>query len=465
MITENPKMFFVTVGLVVSIVLLGSFYMLLSTSNGKEVLNNVVNKIPDQETKKEDVAHITFDEAGKPSVITKSEAIQNLTIHSKKTLNETLYTIQMTTLKLTKSNSFHEINIDNKDDMFIDKSKKNNYIAEVLQKNVAELTKIVKMSTNTDKVIRVGVENVSKYDLLYKNIDFKREFFLAKLDELKSSLNNMFLQKIKKEEAKNIYAQLTMIKSISHYLDYEPQKAYNNYELAKKANPSLKVIKELTKEYQDIAPDNLEEMKFAYVLVASAPRSESNMKKTADRLLSLQKANAFREKNYNLYLSINSSKIRVYTIVEYHSKKELDKKIAEIESIEKTALVYDTSKKTPEEYILRETRKKIYVYRTSDRENDKYLVETLKKKNYKQIEAHGDWGKQFDIYAVYYDGNSCDDGDLEKLLDDTRDAINSHAVSAFAYQQSNSDKVKELFQDQQLKYIIVLEKNAYVKKQ
>lgn len=455
-------MFFITVGTVIILSVLGIAAIVLFTDNGKDALGKVIEKIPDAKADNGST-EIIFDKDGKPSIKTKTAAIRNLTIRSKQTLNETLYVIQMTTMNLSHSTNIHELNGQKKDVVSTDQNNKNAYVTEKLQENVEKLTKIVKMSNNSDKVIRIGVENVAKYKLYYQNIDYRREFFLAKLDELKTSLNDTFLKKVKLNESKEIYAQLVMIKSISYYLDYDAKAAYRNYELAQRSFPSLRVIDELKKEYKDIAPHNAQELKFAYVLVASVPKSEANMQKTADKILAVNKYIAFRKKNYNLYLSINSSKIRVYTILEYHSKDQLTKKMDEIESIEKTALLYDVSRNIPKEYILKETRKKIYVYRTSDRPNDKYLVEALKKQNYKQISANGYWGKKFYVYAVYYDGNSCDENDLENFLDAIRDAINSHAVKAFAYQQSKSKKIQNLFEDKNLKYIVILEKNAYVK--
>lgn len=458
---ENPKISILSILGVFLILGLFLIFLIFTTDTGKEALSKTIGKLPE----KKNTLSISFDENGKPQITT-DQAIENLTIRSKQTLNDSLYLVKMNLLRLSRGSSIYELDINytNVDNLLMDKNQNNKYVKTELQESVDKLSKMVTMSKNSDKVIRISVKNVNRYKLFYNNVYFKKEFFLAKLNELKISLSTSFLQKITIEEGKKIYAQLAMIKSISHYLDYQPDEAYRNYILAQKAFTSLRVISELKKEYKDIAPRNAEEMKFAYVLVASVQKSETNMKKTADRLLARSKASAFREKNHDLYLSINSTKIRVYTILEYHSKAELKNKINEIESIEKTALIYSTSKSIPKEYILRETRKKIFVYRTSKRANDKYLVNILKSKDYKQIEDKGYWGKEFDVYAVYYDGNSCDDSDLEKLLDDTRDAINSHAVSAFAYQQSHSKKIERLFKDKNLKYIIILEKNAYVKK-
>ena len=337
-------------------------------------------------------------------------------------------------------------------------------VIENADKKLEEQQKILRMSANSENVIKVSVDNVSNYKLFYKNIDFKRDFFLAKLKELQVELDDNFLMDIDKNEAKKIYAQLTMIKSISYYLDYKPKEAYETYIRAKKAFPTLRVINELKKEYRDIYPVGAAEVKYAFALVASVTKSKENMEKTADKILSPAKAYKFRNKNYNLYLSIIKNTIRVYTIFEYHSKLELAEKTAEIEQIEKTAGIYKTTRKLPREYILKESRKKIYVFNTSGRNDDQKLVKKLKEQGIKHIMPRGRWGVNFDIYAIYYDGNSYDRNDLDEVLEATRDTVGSHAIKQYAYQQSNGKAIRDLFKDEYLKYVIILEKNSYINK-
>lgn len=392
--------------------------------------------------------------------ITNKIAIENLTIRTQEKFNSNLAALskQLDILsedieKYEKRNSFVQISA-------IEKLK---YKQEVLERAIARQDKIQRMNNNSQKIIKVGVENVGKFNLFYKNIDYKREFFLAQLDKLKAELSDAFLSNIETKESRKIYAQLTMIKSISHYLDYEPDKAYTTYIKAKKAYPGLKVIQDLEKEYMDIYPSGAKELKYAYVLVASVAKTKENMEKTADRILSPSQAHNFRKLEYSLYLSINQTKIRVYTIFEYHSDLERDQKLREIEGIERTSQIYRTTKELPVEYIFQETRKKIYVFNTSGRNDDKNLVKRFKNKKIKYVEAKGKWSKKFDVYAIYYDGNSYDKNDLNKILEITRNIIGSYTVKPFAYQQSKGKAIRDLFKNKSLKYVIILEKNAYIR--
>jgi hypothetical protein len=61
------------------------------------------------------------------------------------------------------------------------------------------------------------------------------------------------------------------------------------------------------------------------------------------------------------------------------------------------------------------------------------------------------------MYAIYYDGNSYDKNDLNKVLGATRNIIDSSVVNSFAYQQSNGEKIQSIFKNNDdLKYLIIL---------
>ena len=424
------------------------FYSVTYTDEGERTLSKIADAVSKQN-------------GGTTTNITIKQATINLELRNEESHQGALLTLEKELAKLVKEKQEYEkqTSIVN-----IDKSDKLNFKIDEVASLLKKQQKIYAMSNNSDRVIRVGVESVSKYELFYKNIDFKREFFLAKLDELKDELSEDFLNTLNEQENKKIYAQLTMIKSISHYLDYEPDLAYRTYVQAKKAFPTLDVINELQKEYKDIYPEDAKELHYAYALIASVKKTEDNMNKTADRILSPVKAHQLREQGYNLYLSINQSSIRVYTIIEFYDDLEYNKKFLEIEKIEKTASVYRTTKELPREYILRETRKKVYIFNTSGRDDDKNLVSRLNAKGMTHLEAKGQWSVPFDVYAVYYDGNAYDKNDLNNFLEQTRNIIGSYAVKPFAYQQSNGKAVRDLFDDKYLKYVLILEKNAYIKK-
>lgn len=346
----------------------------------------------------------------------------------------------------------------------IDTDTKNNYRLDKIDKRIDKLEKITMIRNNTDRVIKVSVDSVSKMKPFNNSIKLKKDFFLAKLEELKESLSDDYLSNAKKKEGDKIFAQLAMIKSISFYLEYKPSKAFYHYEQAKKAYPALKVINELKKEYRDISPKNVNEIRYAYISLASVPKNKENMDKTADEILSPTKAYAIRKHGYNLYLSVDYKVIKVYTILEYREELEKISRLSKLKKIEGTAYEYDDTDNLPKEYRYMENRKKIYIYNSSGRDGDKNLVKRLKKYNFQHIEAKGEWkGKKFSVYAIYYDGNSCDKKDLDHFLKETKKIVGSYAIRQYAYQQSKSKTIKQLFKDEYLKYVVVLEKNANIK--
>jgi hypothetical protein len=353
-----------------------------------------------------------------------------------------------------QTNSFAKINV----------NEKYSYKLDKLEARLGKLEKITKIHNNTDRVIKVSIDNVGKMKPFRNSIKYKKDFFLAKLEELKKSLSDDYLSNVNRKEGSKIFAQLAMMKSISYYLEYEPAKAFYYYEQAKKAYPTLKVINELKKEYRDIAPKNAKELRYAYISLASVPKNKENMDKTPDEILSPTKAYAIRQHGYNLYLSVDYKVIKVYTILEYREDLEKISKLSKLKNIEKTAYEYDDTNKLPKEYRYMENRKKIYIYNSSGRNGDRNLVKRLEKRHFQHLEAKGEWkGKKFSVYAIYYDGNSCDKNDLDSFLEETKKIIGSYAIRQYAYQQSKSKTIKHLFKDEYLKYVVVLEKNANIK--
>lgn len=429
-------------------------FFITFTSEGKTIVSSLVTKEKPQTIINGDVYNI------------KQKAIINLTLETKEQYKDVLNTFNVLKKDIKKDIEIDDNNKEKVDIITVKNSLRNkiDYKLDTYTNALDKLNQIRQMNDNSDNVIKVGVDRIDKYKLFYNNIDFRKKFFLAKLDELKENVSDSLLLDISEKETKEIYAQLLMIKSISYYLSYNPDKAYKSYILAKKAFPTLKVISDLKEEYKVVYPKDALEIKYAYVLVASVTKSKQNMEKTADKILSPTKAYKFRNLGYNLYLSVNQKEVRVYTIVEYHSKLELDKKFLEIEKIEKTSSLYSKTKDIPIEFRLKEMRKKIYVFRSSDRQDDIRLVNKLKKQNISHVEAKGRWHMDFGIYAIYYDGNAYDKNDLTNILDLTRDAVGSQEVKLFAYQQSNGKAIKDLFNDKNLKYLIVLERNTYIKK-
>lgn len=359
-----------------------------------------------------------------------------------------------------------EVQSENKTDdlVQINMNEKYNYKLDKIETRLDILEKITKIHNNTERVIQVGVDSVGMMKPFKNSIKYKKDFFLAKLEELKESLSDDYLSRVSEKEGSKIFAQLAMIKSISFYLEYEPSKAFYYYEQAKKEYPTLKVINELKKEYRDIAPKNLKELRYAYISLASVPKNKENRDKTADEILSPTKAYLIRQYGYNLYLSIDYKVIKVYTILEYREKLEKISKLSKLKNIETTAYEYDDTNKLPKEYRYMENRKKIYIYNSSGRNGDENLVMRLKKHHFEHVEAKGQWkGKKFSVYAIYYDGNSCDKNDLDYFLEETKKIIGSYAIRQYAYQQSKSKAIKQLFKDEYLKYVVVLEKNANIK--
>jgi len=428
-------------------------YTFVYSIQGKKITDSIIKK-----EKKEVSTNITI--TADNIIITKEEAIRNLTLVNKQNQAKILNNLF---LELNKKKKDIEEYKRNKDTFFIDKINRIDFKVDKMGEQLERLNKIQVMSNNSENVIEVSVNNVDKYDLVYKKMNIKRKFFLAKLQELQNKLNDSILEDINKNETKEIYAQILMIKSISYYLEYKPSMAFETYTQAKQAYPSLRVIQELEKEYKDISPNDVKEIKYAYTLVASIEKTKDNLDKSADQILSPSQSYQLRKLGYNLYLSINKVAIRVYTIIEYKSKLELEKKLLEIRKIEKTSDIYSTTNHIPEEYTLTETRKKIYVFNSSERKSDIRLVKKLIKKNFKYIEAKGRWNIDFGLYAIYYDGNAYDKNDLDRLLNQVRNIVGSHSIKTFAYQQSKGKTIKYLFKDKNLKYVIILEKNAYIR--
>jgi hypothetical protein len=320
---------------------------------------------------------------------------------------------------------------------------------------------LLEMMNNADKVIEVSVENMLSKE--YENIIYSKEFLLAELDKLKILLSEKNLKMIK--NSNEYYAKQIMIKSLANYIDYEPKLAKDAYNKAKKAFPALEIITALNKQYLDLSIDNTENLKYAHVLLSSMKQNENGMNKTADILIGANKAKKLRKLGYNLYLNVKyKTSVRIYTIVEYISKVDLLKKMSKIEGIVKNPIIGNVSKKIPKEYILRETRKKIYVADSSIRNNAKVFANKLKRYNFNNVLPRGKWAQKFSVYAIYYDGKSYDKKDLKKILNAVRDITEYYSINTYAYQQSKGTKIKKMFvKDETLKYLIILEYNNHIK--
>lgn len=318
--------------------------------------------------------------------------------------------------------------------------------------------KLNNMIKGSHTVISKGVHDVVKNDL--SRGEYKKEFLEANLDLVKQLLNEATLKNILDSEGKEAYAKQLMLKSMSNYIDFEPNEAVNSYNKAKQIYPSLQIIQDLFKEYKSLEKSTL---KYAYVLVASVAKNNVDLVRSADYIVGLGNAENIRKKGYNLYLNVNNSEIRVHTIIEHYTEGELETKINSIKKYINSPFPFRVDEKYPEEYNLNRTRKKIFVVDSSKRGNDKTFTKKVKHllNNHNNIEAHGNWEKKFGIYAIYYDGNSYDKIDLDKVLEATRKVVGSYVVKAYAYQQSKGERIQELFKnDISLKYLIVLEKNT-----
>ena len=339
-------------------------------------------------------------------------------------------------------------------------------------KSINDIKIMVRMSLNSKKVIKVAVDNISNYimDNLKNNINIKEKFFNAKLKELNRLLDDTLLAELSEDENKKLYAQITMIKSSSLYLSYQPKLSYYYYELAVKAYPALSVINELKKEYADISPRDAENLRFATLQLTELPASSKLMNMPAKKIIGLGNAEKIRKKGYDLYLTTlmrtSNRKIRVYVILKYYNDYELEQKKEEILSIIPTAIEINNQKSLPLEYRYRETRKKIYIYHSAHLNSkiDKKFMQEMLQNNISNIEAKGKWNYSNELYTLYYDGESAKLSELNKFVKYSKEILPTFEIKIFAYQQSESRNIRKLFKDQNLKYIFVLEKNAFIKK-
>jgi hypothetical protein len=328
------------------------------------------------------------------------------------------------------------------EDIFIDNTKQ-----------IKKFGLFAKMKINSPQVIQVGVKNV--LDDFSQN-QYTQDFLSANLDKLKKNLKEEF-KIIKDSNDNKYYAEQKIIESLSNYIDYEPINALQSFNEAKKVYPYLTIFKELEKEYKDIQTQDSKELKYAYVLISSVNKNFHTTNITADRIIGLGNAKKIRKSKYKLYLDVTSNEVRVYTIIEHFDGEDLHNQIQKINNFIISPFPFKLDTTIPKEYILSKKRKKIFIFDSSKDGNDKLFAKKLKKFNFQNILPKGQWKKTFGMYAIYYDGNSYDKNDLNKILGATRNIIGSSVVNSFAYQQSNGKKIQSIFKNNDdLKYLIIL---------
>lgn len=417
---------------------------LFTSENGKIIINALVNPEPQTDSKK--------------IVITgnNNNIYLPLTTRNERKYEEILSKVDNFYTKTLPDAYNREIKEDKERKIFMDKNHDLIMLTKQSNNIIRQLKLLNQMKNNSQKIIKAGV------DTLPDDIKYKKEFIAADLDFIKDHLTEMKLDIIESTDNKKKFAQQAMLKSMSNYIDFEPDLAIDTYNKAKGAYPQLDLISKLSKEYS-ILKKNKNTLSYAYILIASVVKNEKNLNTTADVIIGLGNANKLRQLGYSLYLNVNSNEIRVYTIVEHYSKIELTNKINMIDKYVVSPLPYRIDANLPKEYFLIEKRKNIYVWDSSSRNNDVSFSKRLINLNYRNVEAKGKWNKEFGIYALYYDGNAYDKNDLEKILKETRDIVGSYVVYSYAYQQSKSNLIRKLFQKNlDLKYLIILEKNSLI---
>jgi hypothetical protein len=378
--------------------------------------------------------------------------IRNLTIRNKEIESEVLEVFKKI------NNLSYKKMIDNKPKnifTLIGQERQNNY-EDIFIDNAKQIKRFglfEKMKIHSPQIIHIGVKNVLDD---FKQNQYTQDFLSANLDKLKKNLKEEF-KIIKDSNDNKYYAEQKMIESLSNYIDYEPINALQSFNEAKKVYPYLTIFKELEKEYKDIQTQDSKELKYAYVLISSVNKNLHNMNITADRIIGLGNAKKIRKSKYKLYLDVTSNEVRVYTIIEHFDEKDLHNQIQKINNFIISPSPFKLDTTIPKEYILSKKRKKIFIFDSSKNGNDKLFAKKLKKFNFQNILPKGQWKKTFGMYAIYYDGNSYDKNDLNKVLGATRNIIDSSVVNSFAYQQSNGEKIQSIFKNNDdLKYLIIL---------